>query len=69
MVQVVCGLDHTLAVADNGKAFAFGDNSLHQLGRVGSMGVQPSSADVDTWIVRDEDGADIEFAKVMSQRV
>lgn len=62
--QVACGLDHTLAVAQNGQVYAFGDNSLCQLGRAGSMGVQETSADAAAWIVRDKKGADIIFTKV-----
>ncbi len=62
--QVACGLDHTLAVAQNGQVYAFGDNSLCQLGRAGGMGVQETSADAAAWIVRDEEGADIIFTKV-----
>ncbi len=62
--QVACGLDHTLAVAQNGQVYAFGDNSLCQLGRAGSMGVQETSADAAAWILRDKEGADIIFTKV-----
>jgi len=62
--QVACGLDHTLAVAQNGQVYAFGDNSLCQLGRTGSMGVQETSPDAAGWIVRDREGADIIFTKV-----
>lgn len=32
-LQVVCGFDHTLVLAQDGSLFAFGDNSLCQLGR------------------------------------
>jgi len=63
LMQVVCGLDHTLAVSGSGKVYAFGDNSLCQLGRAGSMGVQ-MGADPDAWIIQDEEGHDITFAKV-----
>ncbi|DBA88888.1 hypothetical protein WJX79_001006 [Trebouxia sp. C0005] len=62
--QVACGLDHTVAVAQNGQVYAFGDNSLCQLGRAGGMGVQETSADAAAWIVRDKEGADIIFTKV-----
>ena len=62
--QVACGLDHTLAVAQNGQVYAFGDNSLCQLGRAGSMGVHETNADADAWILRDKEGADIIFTKV-----
>ena len=62
---MVCGLDHTLAVARNGQVYAFGDNSLCQLGREGSMGVHPASADITGWLIRDSDGSDITFAKVL----
>lgn len=61
---MACGLDHTLAVAQNGQVYAFGDNSLCQLGRGGSMGVQAPSADPDAWIIRDEDGHSTAFTKV-----
>ena len=57
-------MDHTLAVAQDGQVYAFGDNSLCQLGRAGSMGVQAPSADPAEWIIRDEDGDNITFTKV-----
>ena len=64
-LQVVCGLDHTLALSQTGKAYAFGDNSLCQLGRVGNMGVQTPDTTPDSWIIHDEDRAPILFTKVV----
>lgn len=63
-VQVVCGLDHTLALSHTGEAYAFGDNSLCQLGRVGDMGVQTPDTTPHNWIIHDEDHAPIQFTKV-----
>ena len=63
-MQVVCGLDHTLAVSYTGEAYAFGDNSLCQLGRVGDMGVQTPDTTPHNWIIHDEDHAPIQFTKV-----
>lgn len=64
-LQVMCGLDHTLALSQTGKAYAFGDNSLCQLGRVGNMGVQTPDTNPDNWIIHDEDHAPILFTKVV----
>lgn len=61
---MACGLDHTLVVAQDGRLYSFGDNSLGQLGRSGTMGVQTGSADPQDWIVKDEDGEVVRFAKV-----
>lgn len=63
-VQVVCGLDHTLAVSQTGVTYAFGDNSLCQLGRVGNMGVQTPSTTPHDWIIHDEAHEPIQFTKV-----
>ena len=63
-VQVVCGLDHTLALSQTGVAYAFGENSLCQLGRVGNMGVQTPDTTPHDWIVYDEDHQPIHFTKV-----
>lgn len=62
----MCGLDHTLALSQTGTAYAFGDNSLCQLGRVGNMGVQtPTTTTADDWIIHDEDHEPILFTKVV----
>ena len=63
-LQVVCGLDHTLALSQAGRAYAFGDNSLCQLGRAGNMGVQTPDTTCQDWIVHDEDREPICFTKV-----
>lgn len=63
-LQVVCGLDHTLALSQAGRAYAFGDNSLSQLGRAGSMGVQTPDTTCQDWILHDEDHEPIHFTKV-----
>ena len=62
-MQVLCGLDHTLVVAQTGEVFAFGDNSLSQLGRDGSMGIEGASGEPQDWVVKDEDGEITLFAK------
>lgn len=63
-VQVVCGLDHTLALSQSGIAYAFGDNSLSQLGRAGNMGVQTPDITPHDWIIHDEESEPIHFTKV-----
>lgn len=63
-LQIACGSDHTLALSQNGHAYAFGDNSLGQLGREGAMGVQTKDLDPQQWIIKDEEGADLQLAKV-----
>ena len=50
--QVACGDDHTLALSRDGSLFAFGDNSLGQLGSKRSSGT--ASSDVLRWLVRNE---------------
>ncbi|KAL3146508.1 hypothetical protein ABBQ32_000759 [Trebouxia sp. C0010 RCD-2024] len=62
--QVVCGLDHTLALSQSGIAYAFGDNSLSQLGRAGNMGVQTPDITPHDWIIHDEESEPIHFTKV-----
>lgn len=63
-LQVVCWLNHTLALSQAGGAYAFGDNSLCQLGRAGSMGVQTPHTTSQDGIVHDEDHEPIHFTKV-----
>ena len=63
-MQVACGLDHTLVLTDHGQAYAFGDNSLCQLGRKGSMSSAEADTDPKGWLIKDEDGNDVTFAKV-----
>ena len=65
--QIVCGLDHTLALARGGEAYAFGDNSLDQLGRSGSMGVHMPQTNRADWLIRDEDNQVLHFTKVSRQ--
>ena len=53
--QVACGFDHTLALAEDGSLFSFGDNSLLQLGRA-SAGRGPAAEalappDAAAWLV------------------
>jgi alpha-tubulin suppressor-like RCC1 family protein len=45
MLQVVCGFDHTLVLAEDGSLFSFGDNLLSQLGRAS----QPQASRVLSW--------------------
>ena len=63
-LQIVCGLDHTLALSHSGQAYAFGDNSLCQLGRSGSMGLQTPNTSAADWVIHDEDKEVIIFTKV-----
>lgn len=50
--QVACGDDHSLALSTDGSLFAFGDNSLGQLGSKRPLGT--ASSDVLRWLVRNE---------------
>lgn len=63
-MQIACGSDHTLAVSREGLAYAFGDNSLGQLGCQGSMGVQHHDRDPQQWIIKDGEGSNLLFSKV-----
>lgn len=63
-MQIACGSDHTLAVSCEGHAYAFGDNSLGQLGCQGNMGVQCNDLDPQQWIIKDEEGSNLVFSKV-----
>ncbi len=54
-LQIACGYDHTMALAQDGTLFTFGSNSLAQLGRPSPPGgehVQPS--DAGAWLVNPE---------------
>eukprot|EP00887_Chlorella_sp_A99_P006967 scaffold2.g6967.t1 len=52
VVQVACGLDHTLALAADGTLFSFGDNSLQQLGRPSpAQGEALVPPDASAWVV------------------
>ena len=63
-LQIACGLDHTLALSQSGQAYAFGDNSLCQLGRTGSKGLLGPNTVAADWVIRDEDREIIHFTKV-----
>lgn len=62
--QIACGSDHTLAVSQEGHAYAFGDNSLGQLSGKRSMGFLTKDLDPQQWIIKNADGADLLFSKV-----
>ena len=64
LLQIACGSDHTLAVSQEGHAYAFGDNSLGQLSGKRNMGVHHKDFDPKQWIVKSEQGADLLFSKV-----
>ena len=62
-MQVACGMDFSLAVAESGTVFAFGDNSLGQLGRPPGNRDNASSAAED-WILKDAGGSPLLVTKV-----
>ena len=61
--QVACGMDFSLALSSEGTVFAFGDNSLGQLGK---QQPGPLSNEPDAWIVSDRDGAPLQATKASS---
>ena len=62
-MQVACGMDFSLAMAESGTVFAFGDNSLGQLGRPpGSR--DEASCVAEDWILKDATGSPLLVSKV-----
>jgi hypothetical protein len=66
-LQIACGCDHTMVLAQDGTLFTFGSNSLAQLGRPSPPGgehVQPR--DAGAWLVNPEAscGSGMRFLRV-----
>ena len=53
-LQVACGFDFSVLLAADGSLYAFGDNSLGQLGR--DTGVS-NSDDLEDWLLKDSNGS------------
>lgn len=62
LMQVCCSLDSSLVVAEDGRLFTFGDNSLAQLGRAHDEAAAERSA--DDWLVKKPDGTPLHVHSV-----